>query len=158
MSLSSCPYSSSSSSSSSLRVRASFDTQQRLSYNSNAPKNPKKILASTAKPPPPPPLTLTTRLDPSVFDLLKIPSQDVWLPNAPKVQKPRSVFNAAALAYIGDCIYEAISVLTEVVMFNPCLPDTYHTLGLVYDTIGNAEKAAGFYELAAENDPKDSTL
>ncbi|KAK3220194.1 hypothetical protein Dsin_014164 [Dipteronia sinensis] len=31
---------------------------------------------------------------------------DVWLPNAPKVQKPRSVCNAAALAYIGDCIYE----------------------------------------------------
>ncbi|KAK4838055.1 hypothetical protein QYF36_010619 [Acer negundo] len=30
----------------------------------------------------------------------------IWLPNAPKVQKPRSVFNAAALAYIGDCIYE----------------------------------------------------
>ncbi|KAK1575802.1 hypothetical protein Q3G72_008422 [Acer saccharum] len=49
MSLSSCP------SSSSLRVRASFDTQQRLSYNPNAPKNPKKALASTAKPPPPPP-------------------------------------------------------------------------------------------------------
>ncbi|TXG68620.1 hypothetical protein EZV62_003555 [Acer yangbiense] len=119
MSLSSCP-------SSSLRVRASFDTQQRLSYNPNAPKNPKKALASTAKPPPPPPppppLTLSTRLDPSVFDLLKRPSQDagvkanlddsymgydVWLPIAPKVQKPRSVFNAAALAYIGDCIYEA---------------------------------------------------
>ncbi|KAK1549136.1 hypothetical protein Q3G72_028948 [Acer saccharum] len=37
---------------------------------------------------------------------------------------------------------QAISVLTEVVMFNPCLPDMYHTLGLVYDTIGNAEKAA----------------
>ncbi|KAK1578291.1 hypothetical protein Q3G72_029138 [Acer saccharum] len=118
MSLSSCP----SSSSSSLRVRASFDTQQRLSYNHNAPKNPKKNLASTAKPPPPPPLTLTTtRLDPSVFDLLKRPGQDagvkanldesymgydVWLPDAPKVQKPRSVVNAAALAYIGDCIYE----------------------------------------------------
>ncbi|KAI9161630.1 hypothetical protein LWI28_019170 [Acer negundo] len=95
----------------------------------------------------------------------------IWLPNAPKVQKPRSVFNAAALAYIGDCIYEserrgrpkglknkirpeirrmlgkttlhyvharfkeAKSVLTEVVMLNPCLPDMYHTLGLVYDTI-----------------------
>ncbi|TXG68619.1 hypothetical protein EZV62_003554 [Acer yangbiense] len=129
MSLSSCPYSSSSSS---LRVRASLDTQQRLSYNPNGPKNPKKTLSSTAKPPPPPPLTLTTRLDPSVFDLLKTPSQgthsfvvlcefcytgvkanldesymgyDEWLPNAPKVQKPRSVFNAAALAYIGDCIY-----------------------------------------------------
>lgn len=29
-----------------------------------------------------------------------------WLPDPPKVQKPRSVFNAASLAYIGDCIYE----------------------------------------------------
>ncbi|KAK1577833.1 hypothetical protein Q3G72_025255 [Acer saccharum] len=52
---------------------------------------------------------------------------------------------------------QAISVLTEVIMLNPCLPDTYHTLGLVYDTTGNAEKAAGFYELAAEINPKDST-
>lgn len=31
---------------------------------------------------------------------------DVWLPSAPKVEKPRSVFNAASLAYIGDCIFE----------------------------------------------------
>lgn len=31
---------------------------------------------------------------------------DRWLPSAPKVEKPRSVFNAASLAYIGDCIYE----------------------------------------------------
>ncbi|KAK1549147.1 hypothetical protein Q3G72_034599 [Acer saccharum] len=38
MSLSSCP------SSSSLRVKASFDTQQRLSYNSNAPKTPRRLL------------------------------------------------------------------------------------------------------------------
>lgn len=29
-----------------------------------------------------------------------------WLPSPPKVVKPRSVFNAATLAYIGDCIYE----------------------------------------------------
>ncbi|GLT46280.1 hypothetical protein SLA2020_200460, partial [Shorea laevis] len=29
-----------------------------------------------------------------------------WLPTAPKVEKPRTVFNAATLAYIGDCIYE----------------------------------------------------
>lgn len=28
------------------------------------------------------------------------------LPSPPKVQKPRSVLNAASLAYIGDCIYE----------------------------------------------------
>ncbi|KAK1578509.1 hypothetical protein Q3G72_030812 [Acer saccharum] len=53
---------------------------------------------------------------------------------------------------------QAISVLTEVIMLNPCLPNTYHSLGLVYDTIGNAEKAAGFYELAAEISPRDSTL
>ncbi|KAK3220174.1 hypothetical protein Dsin_014144 [Dipteronia sinensis] len=47
---------------------------------------------------------------------------------------------------------QAISVLTEVIMLNPCLPDTYHTLGLVYDTIGNAEKAA------VRADPSDITL
>ncbi|MQM19966.1 hypothetical protein Taro_052980 [Colocasia esculenta] len=29
-----------------------------------------------------------------------------WLPVAPKVKKPRSIYNAASLAYVGDCIYE----------------------------------------------------
>lgn len=29
-----------------------------------------------------------------------------WLPSPPKVDKPQSSFNAAMLAYIGDCIYE----------------------------------------------------
>lgn len=29
-----------------------------------------------------------------------------WLPSPPEVKKPRSVYNAASLAYIGDCIYE----------------------------------------------------
>ncbi|KAG1335419.1 mini-ribonuclease 3 [Cocos nucifera] len=29
-----------------------------------------------------------------------------WLPVAPKVKKPRSIYNAASLAYLGDCIYE----------------------------------------------------
>lgn len=29
-----------------------------------------------------------------------------WVPSAPKVEKPRSIYNAASLAYIGDCIYE----------------------------------------------------
>lgn len=29
-----------------------------------------------------------------------------WLPSPPEVQKPRSMLNAASLAYIGDCIYE----------------------------------------------------
>lgn len=31
---------------------------------------------------------------------------ETWLPTPPKVEKPRSVFNPALLAYIGDCIYE----------------------------------------------------
>lgn len=31
---------------------------------------------------------------------------DTWMPSAPKVEKPRSTYNAASLAYIGDCIYE----------------------------------------------------
>lgn len=31
---------------------------------------------------------------------------EVWLPSPPKVKKPRSVYNAASLAYIGDCIFE----------------------------------------------------
>ncbi|XP_051223279.1 uncharacterized protein [Lolium perenne] len=29
-----------------------------------------------------------------------------WLPPAPVVKKPRSLYNAASLAYLGDCIYE----------------------------------------------------
>ncbi|CAA7397271.1 unnamed protein product [Spirodela intermedia] len=29
-----------------------------------------------------------------------------WLPAAPKVKKPRSIYNAASLAYLGDGIYE----------------------------------------------------
>ncbi|KAJ6840440.1 uncharacterized protein M6B38_309620 [Iris pallida] len=29
-----------------------------------------------------------------------------WLPIAPEVKKPRSIYNAASLAYMGDCIYE----------------------------------------------------
>nr|AIU93278.1 putative Mini-RNaseIII like protein [Cunninghamia lanceolata] len=29
-----------------------------------------------------------------------------WLPPAPNVAKPRSIYNAATLAYLGDCIYE----------------------------------------------------
>uniref|UniRef100_A0A2N9E5A7 RNase III domain-containing protein n=1 Tax=Fagus sylvatica TaxID=28930 RepID=A0A2N9E5A7_FAGSY len=105
-------------------VRASWDTQQRLSYNPNAPRKPPKNPNTTLKPktPPPPALTLTvptTRTDPSISDLLKRSTVEEivepdefymgcerWLPSPAKVQKPRSVFNAASLAYIGDCIYE----------------------------------------------------
>ncbi|XVE88730.1 hypothetical protein DITRI_Ditri19aG0092300 [Diplodiscus trichospermus] len=101
-----------------MAVRASWDTQQRPSYNPNAPRR----LKPNPNLKPSPPVTLATRTDPSVFDILKRPTQEVkpvkvdlddsylgyerWLPTPPKVEKPRSVFNAATLAYIGDCIYE----------------------------------------------------
>lgn len=29
-----------------------------------------------------------------------------WLPPAPEVSRPRAIYNAASLAYLGDCIYE----------------------------------------------------
>ncbi|CAN6573472.1 unnamed protein product [Malus baccata var. baccata] len=112
-------------------VRASVDTQQRLSYNRNAPRKIQKSESpATAKPPPTVTLTTTTtRTADSVVDLLKrtpqgetVQKDDLYLgyerwsptstkvqkrlPSPPKVQKPRSVLNAASLAYIGDCIYE----------------------------------------------------
>lgn len=102
---------------------SSIDTTQRLPYNPHrtTPKKPQKpdslSAISTISLSP-----STTRSNISVSDLLKreIPKStqeivkpdgtymgyDVWLPSAPKVEKPRSVFNAASLAYIGDCIFE----------------------------------------------------
>ncbi|KAE7999120.1 hypothetical protein FH972_003591 [Carpinus fangiana] len=98
-------------------VRASWDTQPRLPYNPNAPRKAPKI------PKAPPTVTLTvpaTPSGPSISDLLKRPSSsrevverdefylgyERWLPSPPKAEKPRSMFNAASLAYVGDCIYE----------------------------------------------------
>lgn len=102
---------------------SSIDTTQRLPYNPHrtTPKKPQKpdslSAISTISLSP-----STTRSNISVSDLLKreIPKStqeivkpdgtymgyDVWLPSAPKVEKPRSVLNAASLAYIGDCIFE----------------------------------------------------
>ncbi|CAO2840180.1 unnamed protein product [Amaranthus hypochondriacus] len=114
-------------------VRASWDTQQIQPYNRNAPrkinnknknKNQKSDSLSLFKPSTP---TCTSQdnmsLKIDVDDLLnfKLPTisqepvktedstylgYERWLPSPPKVEKPRSSYNAAALAYIGDCIYE----------------------------------------------------
>ncbi|KAJ8440593.1 hypothetical protein Cgig2_028722 [Carnegiea gigantea] len=104
-------------------VRVSWDTQQRLPYNRNAPRKIKKpdslsfssVLPSTFE------SKQNSRLQIDVDGLLKLnaanPRQvnleesmymgyERWLPSPPKVEKPRSSHNAAALAYIGDCIYE----------------------------------------------------
>lgn len=102
-------------------VKASVDTTQRLPYTPHrtSPKKPQTTdslsAISTISLSP-----STSRSNISVSDLLKreIPKSaevkpdgtymgyDVWLPSAPKVEKPRSVFNAASLAYVGDCIFE----------------------------------------------------
>ncbi|MED6109210.1 hypothetical protein PIB30_031415 [Stylosanthes scabra] len=113
-----------------LGVRASWDTQQRLTYNPNAPRKVTKQLQTrtlTQTKSPPPAATITTRKEEFINDLLKRSTPppppdrekgkeeddgetylgyEKWLPTPPKVVKPRSVFNAASLAYIGDCIYE----------------------------------------------------
>lgn len=106
-------------------VRVSWDTQQRLLYNRNAPRKIGKpdslSLSSTATSPSQ--RKQISRLQIDVDELLKFnalsPRQEAmnldepaylgyerWLPNPPKVEKPRSSYNAVALAYIGDCIYE----------------------------------------------------
>ncbi|KAG7018286.1 hypothetical protein SDJN02_20154 [Cucurbita argyrosperma subsp. argyrosperma] len=111
-------------------IVASWDTQQRLTYNPNAPRNPNKkpkslSVSPTSQSTGNATLTATNiRTNQIVSDLLKRRSPgsnegsksvepdglylgyEQWLPNPAKVQKPRSVFNAASLAYMGDCIYE----------------------------------------------------
>ncbi|RID49271.1 hypothetical protein BRARA_H00082 [Brassica rapa] len=108
-------------------VRAALDTKpKKLRYNPNAPRNVKRNPNSTTSFVPPsspsssPAATVLTTTSVSVSDLLKRPAskEDIggdedscvgyekWFPSPPKVGKPRSVFNAASLAYIGDSIYE----------------------------------------------------
>ncbi|KAG8380087.1 hypothetical protein BUALT_Bualt07G0157200 [Buddleja alternifolia] len=99
-------------------VRASsVDVGQRLPYNPHRtyPKKPEAITDAPSSG-----LTTTSKPKISISDLLKRdiskPAQvelsgsylgyETWLPNPPKVEKPRSVLNPASLAYIGDCIYE----------------------------------------------------
>ncbi|CAA7015523.1 unnamed protein product [Microthlaspi erraticum] len=111
-------------SASSTMVRAGLDTQPRLRYNPNAPRSVKKNSNSSSFVPPSSPSSsspatvLTTGSSVPVSDLLKrSSSKDIgdetdgigyekWFPSPPKVGKPKSVFNAASLAYIGDSIYE----------------------------------------------------
>ncbi|XP_052135172.1 uncharacterized protein LOC127753787 [Oryza glaberrima] len=96
------------------RVRAAWDMNPGAATVS-APK-PK------AKPPPPPsPPPLPTAPAPTHADLFarrsnsegQVPKKTTsmgferwWLPPPPEVKKPRSLYNAASLAYLGDCIYE----------------------------------------------------
>ncbi|GAU40845.1 hypothetical protein TSUD_111770 [Trifolium subterraneum] len=110
-------------------TKASWDAQEKkkLPYNRNAPRKltqsqSPSLTSSTSSPTAP-----STRKEHLISDLLKrttpLPTiarkieeeeqehetylgYERWLPTPPKVVKPRSVFNATTLAYIGDCIYE----------------------------------------------------
>ncbi|WOK93881.1 hypothetical protein Cni_G02582 [Canna indica] len=109
-----------------MAVRASWDTNP-------SPKSPalKSSKSFRLPPPTPPPTTTTAQSAPAPsrvcvlekdFSLLlnanrrSTPNKgksneqylgyETWLPVAPKVNKPRSIYNAASLAYLGDCIYE----------------------------------------------------
>lgn len=53
---------------------------------------------------------------------------------------------------------QAISILHEVIRLAPNLPDSYHTLGLVYSSLKDYKKAMNFYMIAALLTPKDSSL
>ncbi|XP_042494489.1 general transcription factor 3C polypeptide 3 isoform X2 [Macadamia integrifolia] len=64
----------------------------------------------------------------------------------------------ATLHYAFGRYEEAISVLKEVVRLAPNLPDSYHTLGLVYNAIGDKKKALNFYMISAHLTPKDPSL
>ncbi|PSS07353.1 Mini-ribonuclease [Actinidia chinensis var. chinensis] len=98
---------------------ASWDTQQRLPYNRQRTK-PKKTqnpnTASSTTTTTPQSLSLTTSISALLSRNIQSPIQgkfeetylgyEAWLPTPPKVEKPRSIYNAASLAYIGDSIYE----------------------------------------------------
>ncbi|KAF0895183.1 hypothetical protein E2562_008524, partial [Oryza meyeriana var. granulata] len=96
------------------RVRAAWDMNPGAATVA-APKPSK----AKAKPPPPPAPGPTTPA-PTHADLFarrssggQVPKKTTimgferwWLPSPPEVKKPRSLYNAASLAYLGDCIYE----------------------------------------------------
>uniref|UniRef100_A0A0E0BH49 RNase III domain-containing protein n=1 Tax=Oryza glumipatula TaxID=40148 RepID=A0A0E0BH49_9ORYZ len=79
------------------RVRAAWDMNPGATAVS-APK-PK---AKPPPPPSPPPAAATAR----VKKTTSMGFERWWLPPPPEVKKPRSLYNAASLAYLGDCIYE----------------------------------------------------
>lgn len=47
-----------------------------------------------------------------------------WFPTPPKVKRPRSIYNAVSLAYLGDCIYELYA--RRHFLFPPLSIDVYN--------------------------------
>eukprot|EP00262_Sarcandra_glabra_P010302 TRINITY_DN2540_c0_g1_i1.p1 TRINITY_DN2540_c0_g1~~TRINITY_DN2540_c0_g1_i1.p1 ORF type:complete len:229 (+),score=36.72 TRINITY_DN2540_c0_g1_i1:39-725(+) len=116
-----------------MRLRASWDT------NPNPiPVLPNKNLKPLVSPENPQKIQKATPTRPNVSDLLNSNSTNPtkgnhdglylgyerWLPVAPKVKKPRSIYNATSLAYIGDCIYELYA--RRHFLFPPLSIDDYN--------------------------------
>ncbi|GAA0142799.1 hypothetical protein Leryth_001902 [Lithospermum erythrorhizon] len=112
-----------------LRVCGSVDTKQRIPYNPHR-TYPKKTQTPAS--------LLTTSPNLNIPHLIKrntlsnttpevetsYMGYETWLPSPPKVEKPRSVFNAATLAYIGDCIFELYA--RRHFLFPPLKIDEYN--------------------------------
>ncbi|KAH0977417.1 hypothetical protein GBA52_027136 [Prunus armeniaca] len=63
----------------------------------------------------------------------------------------------ATLHYVHGRYEEAIPILAEIVKQAPDLSETYHTLGLVHDNLGNELKALNCFTIAALLAPKKSS-
>lgn len=48
--------------------------------------------------------------------------------------------------------------MNEVILLAPNLSDPYHTLGLIYNEMGDKKRALNFYMIAAHLTPKDASL
>ncbi|XP_021800155.1 general transcription factor 3C polypeptide 3-like [Prunus avium] len=64
----------------------------------------------------------------------------------------------ATLHYVHGHYEEAIPILAEIVKQAPDLSETYHTLGLVHDNLGNELKALNCFTIAALLAPKNPAL
>ncbi|XP_076887573.1 uncharacterized protein LOC143537758 [Bidens hawaiensis] len=64
----------------------------------------------------------------------------------------------ATLHYAHGRYEEAIPLLKEIIKISPNLAEPYHTLGLIYNSMGNQKRALGFYMLAVHLSPKDASL
>ncbi|CAD6240285.1 unnamed protein product [Miscanthus lutarioriparius] len=72
-------------------------------------KPPPPATTTPARPPPPTHADLFARSSEGQGVLKKstyMGFEKWWLPPPPEVKKPRSLYSAASLAYLGDCIYE----------------------------------------------------
>ncbi|KAM1297718.1 hypothetical protein ACFX2F_024633 [Malus domestica] len=66
--------------------------------------------------------------------------------------------NYANLHYAFGRFEEAVPILSEVVKKAPNLPDSYHTLGIIHDNLGNELDALNCYRIAAFLTPRDPAL